>query len=100
MAAVSRLTDLWTGICCCHSHPTCISMTGFIITCSPNHISAGLGVAKIGDITIGTCGHTGIIVTGSAVNITNGIGKAMIGSQVTGCNIGTVVTGAPTHFTG
>lgn len=100
MSAVSRLTDIWVGICCCHSKPTCINMTGFIITSSPNHISAGLGVARISDITIGTCGHTGIIVTGSAVNITNSLGKAMIGSQVTGCNIGTVVTGAPTHFTG
>jgi uncharacterized Zn-binding protein involved in type VI secretion len=100
MPAVSRLTDIWTGICCCHSDPTCISMTGYIITCSPNHISAGFGVARLTDITIGGCGHTGQIITGSTVNITNGLAKAMIGSQVTGCNIGTVVTGAPNHITG
>lgn len=100
MPAVSRLTDIWTGICCCHSDPTCISMTGYIITCSPNHISGGLGVARLTDMTIGGCGHTGQIITGSTVNVTNGLAKAHIGSQVTGCNIGVVVTGQSTHITG
>jgi len=100
MAAVSRLTDVWVGICCCHVDPPCIGMSGFIIAGSANAVSAGLGVARIGDMTIGGCGHTGIIVTGSATNTTNGLGKATVGSTVTGCNIGTVVTGAPTHTTG
>jgi uncharacterized Zn-binding protein involved in type VI secretion len=100
MSSVSRLTDVWVGICCCHVDPTCIGMSGFIITSSSNAISAGLGVARITDMTVGACGHTGMIVTGSATNTTNGLGKAKVGSVVTGCNIGTVVTGAPTHSTG
>jgi uncharacterized Zn-binding protein involved in type VI secretion len=75
-------------------------MSGFIISGSSNAVSAGLGAARVTDMTIGTCGHTGIIVTGSGTNVTNGLGKATVGSTVTGCNIGTVVTGNPTHNTG
>ena len=100
MAFVSRITDIWVGSCCCHSDPTCIPMGGFIITGSGNAKSAGLGAARMSDITIGYCGHTGIVVTGSSTNKTNSLGKAMIGSQVVGCNIGTVVTGSPTHLSG
>jgi uncharacterized Zn-binding protein involved in type VI secretion len=73
-------------------------MGGYIITSSGDHISSALGVARIGDQTIGYCGHPGIIVSGSSVNLTNGLGKALIGSQVTGCNIGTIVTGNPKHI--
>jgi hypothetical protein len=97
MAGVSRLTDIWVGQCCCHSDPTCRSMSGFIISGSSNALSGALGVATIGSMTIGNCGHTGTVVTGSASNITNGVGKALIGSQVVGCNIGTVVSGSSTH---
>jgi len=97
MPNVSRVTDIWVGICCCHSDPTCIPMTGFIVTGSVDAVSEGLGNARVGDMTIGSCGHTGIIVSGSATNVTNNLGKALVGSQVTGCNIGTVVTGSPTH---
>ena len=39
MPASSRLSDIWTGICCCHVLPTCIPMTGTIITGSPNAVS-------------------------------------------------------------
>lgn len=97
MPAISRITDLWTGICCCHSDPTCISMGGYIITSSSRHISSALGVARVGDMTVGYCGHTGTIVTGSSRNVTEGQGKALVGSQVSGCNIGTIITGDPRH---
>jgi uncharacterized Zn-binding protein involved in type VI secretion len=100
MPAQSRLTDMWSGICCCHSDPTCIPMTGMIITGSPNHFSGGLAVARLTDMTIGACGHTGIIVTSSSKSFTNGLGKARIGDQVTGCNIGVIITGSPNHITG
>jgi uncharacterized Zn-binding protein involved in type VI secretion len=73
-------------------------MGGFIVSASGNHQSLGLGVARLTDITIGYCGHPGTIVTGSATNLTNGLGKALVGSSVAGCNIGTVVTGDPTHI--
>jgi len=72
-------------------------MSGFIITGSPDIYSTGAAQARLSDITIGECGHTGIIVTGSPVVIGNNLQKATIGSVVTGCNIGHVVTGSPTH---
>ena len=100
MSRASRVNDLWTGICCCHSMPTCISMTGYIIKGSPDSKSNGLSNARITDITIGTCGHTGIIVTGSSTCLSNNLGKARIGSNVTGCNIGVVITGSPDHEIG
>lgn len=98
MPSVSRVTDLWVGICCCHVDPPCIGMGGFIVTSSLTHNSSGLGVARLGDVTIGYCGHPGIIVSGSSTNLTNGLGKALVGSSVAGCNIGVVVTGDPTHI--
>ncbi len=97
MPVSSRATDLWIGICCCHSSPRCESKGGFIITGSPDAISSGKGQAGVGDLTIGWCGHPGIIVTGSPDTLANNKGKATVGSQITGCNIGTVITGNPTH---
>ena len=97
MPSSSRLTDLWSGICCCHSHPTCITMGGYIITASPNHNSGGLPQARLGDMTIGWCGHPGTIITAAPTDLTNGLGKARIGEVVAGCNIGNIITGNPKH---
>ncbi len=97
MPSISRITDMWSGICCCHSKPTCIGMGGFIITSSSKHVSSGSGVARFGDLTVGFCGHTGNIVTSSTKNLTEGRGKALVGSQVSGCNIGSVITGDVKH---
>lgn len=98
MPVSARVNDLWVGICCCHHDPTCESKGGFIITGSPDAISSGQGQAGVGDLTIGWCGHTGIIVTGSPDTLANNKGKATVGSQITGCNIGTIITGNPTHM--
>jgi len=97
MAFSARIGDIWTGICCCHVNPPCIPMTGFIITGSPNSKSGGIAQARLTDMTIGACGHPGIIVTASPNTLANSLGKARVGDQVTGCNIGTIVTGNPTH---
>jgi len=94
MASNARLGDLWVGICCCHSNPTCIPMTGYIIGGSPNVNSANAKDARLSDLTIGACGHTGYIISGSPTVIANSLGKARLGDQVHGCNIGRVVTGA------
>lgn len=98
MTDIARIGDTWTGICCCHPPAPCINMTGIVITGSPNHKSGSSPVSRLSDITIGTCGHTGIIVSASPNTKSNTLGKARIGSQVTGCNIGIVVTGNPTHI--
>ncbi len=100
MPKVSRITDMFVGICCCHPPAPCIPMTGKILTGSPDSQSNILSVGRINDLVIGDCGHTGKIVTGSGSNISNNLGKATIGSQVTGCLIGKIVTGNPTHDTG
>jgi len=88
---------MWSGICCCHSDPPCIGMTGTIITGSPNTISGGLSQARLTDMTIGACGHPGTIVSASPNCKANGLGKARIGDQVYGCNIGKIITGNPKH---
>jgi uncharacterized Zn-binding protein involved in type VI secretion len=72
-------------------------MAGMIVSSSVRHNSGGLGVARLGDVTIGYCGHPGTIVSASSLTKTDGLGKAKVGSAVVGCNIGTVVTGNPTH---
>jgi hypothetical protein len=75
-------------------------MIGRIITASDNGISGALGQARLLDITIGNCGHTGRIVTCSSTAILNDRGKARIGDQVTGCNIGIIITGNNKHEVG
>jgi hypothetical protein len=85
-------------------------MAGYIISGSPN-IFSNIGTddkvipqARVGDLTIGECGHTGLIISGSP-DIFGNIGtddkvipKAFVGSLVYGCNIGLVISGDPTHF--
>ncbi len=97
MAFSARIGDIWTGICCCHVLPPCIPMTGFVITGSPNAQSGNSPQARLTDMTIGACGHPGIIVTASVNALANSLGKARVGDQITGCNIGVIVTGNPTH---
>lgn len=98
MTNVSRLSDIWTGFCCCHSGSILIS--GRVITSSPNQKSGKFKNAKMIDLVIGDCNHVGIIVTGSSSNTTNSLGKAAIGSLVSGCAVGLVITGNPIHDTG
>jgi uncharacterized Zn-binding protein involved in type VI secretion len=75
-------------------------MVGKIIGGSSNVISTAKGQARLTDLTIGECGHTGRIITGSSTCFANGLQKAFLTSQVTGCNIGQVVSGNPTHDIG
>ena len=99
MPDVARVGDPWSGICKCHDSP--ISVTGQIISGSPDHFSGGPAVARIGDTVQATCGHTGLIVTGSGTNFTNGKGKAHVGSTTDGvCLVGSITAGNPTHITG
>ena len=75
-------------------------MVGPIITGSADTKSGGSPQARLSDMTIGACGHPGVIVTGSATQKTNGLSSARVGEIVTGCNIGVVATGNPTHIIG
>ena len=96
----ARIGDAWVGICCCHVDPPCVPMGGIIVSGSPNAVSGGPSQSRLTDVTIGWCGHPGIIVSSSSTSVTNGLGKARIGDAVTGCNIGTIVSGNPTHDVG
>lgn len=100
MPKISRITDRWTGICCCHTDPTCIGMGGKIISGNATHQSGSLNVARIGDMVIGDCGHPGRIVTGAPKQFSSGPGVARITEFVTGCTIGRIITGNPTHDVG
>lgn len=107
MPKASRMGDQWYGICCCHDKDDpdedgtdCIPMGGIIITASGNSGSNGQGQARVGDLTIGWCGHTGMIISGSATSLMNSLGKARIGEGVFGCNIGDIITGSPNHEVG
>jgi hypothetical protein len=75
-------------------------MGGYIITGSPNTFSGAKSQGRIVDMTIGFCGHPGRIVTGAPSTFSNSRSEARIGEFVTGCNIGTVITGLDKHQIG
>ena len=92
MPGVARSNDIWSGICCCHSDPTCIGMAGPIITFSADTLTNSRGTARLSDVVIGACGHPGKIVTASPDVICNSRGIARCGDAVVGCTIGNIVT--------
>lgn len=96
MPESARVGDLWAGICECHDDPE--DMQGQILTGSTKCISGNLPQARLTDITIGWCGHLGQIVGGSSTSFAEQLPKARVGDPITGCNIGQVVTGNPTHI--
>jgi uncharacterized Zn-binding protein involved in type VI secretion len=98
MPSVARLTDIWTGVCECHDEPQ--DVIGIIVTCSPTGFSENLGPARVGDMVIAFCDehHSGIIVAGSTTYLTDSIETARVGDPVTGCTVGIITTGDPTHM--
>jgi len=96
----ARLTDVGVGTCCCHHDPTCISMSGVIVTSSPNVGGNSLGGARLTDVVLGGCGHVGVIVTGSGTVLSNSLPQARLTSYFTGCFFGTIVTGSGNVFVG
>lgn len=98
MPSVARLSDIWTGVCECHDEPQ--DVTGMIVTCSPTGFSANKGPARVSDIVIAFCDehHSGIIAAGSTTYLTDGIQTARVGDPVTGCTVGIISTGDPTHM--
>ena len=100
MEGIARIGDFWVGVCCCHDDPTCINMTGQVITGSYDCKSNGLGQGRMTDLVMGHCGHFGTIISGSNKSITNGLAKGIVTSQTTGCLTGTIVSGSSNHSTG
>jgi uncharacterized Zn-binding protein involved in type VI secretion len=102
MPGMARVGDMFSGICCCYPSPppVCIAMVGTIVTGEPNHTADGLSVALLGSLVVGACGHTGIIITASSKTSSGGVANAFLGSSVSGCLIGTIITGSPNVSTG
>lgn len=91
MTGNARAFDIWTGICCCHSDPTCVGMAGPIITFSATTKVNGLGQARLLDGVIGFCGHAGIIISASTDSRCDGRGMARQLDNVIGCSIGIIL---------
>jgi hypothetical protein len=100
MPDTSRQLDEWSGICCCHPPAPCIGMSGYILEGLDTLLTGGEKQAQLLHLTIGDCGHTGYIVTASSTVSGSGRGKVRVGDQVTGCNIGNIITGLATVQTG
>lgn len=96
--SAARMNDVVSGKCYCHKDP--ISVSGIIVVVSTDVFANGLGLARIGDIAVATCGHTGMIATGSGSVFTNGIGNARLGDTTSGCFVGTIATGSSDTFIG
>lgn len=96
----SRIGDTGVGTCCCHSDPTCISMTGILVAGAATVKSEGINTSRIGDTILGSCGHTGIMIGSSGSVKAEGLGISRIGDSFEGCFSGIIVGGASTVFVG
>ena len=92
MASIARRGDIGVGTCKCHQHP--IGMSGIIQASTGKVFCDGLQVARVGDIVIGSCGHTGVIISGSGKISAEGISVARIGDSFVGCFSGVIVSGS------
>jgi uncharacterized Zn-binding protein involved in type VI secretion len=96
---ISRMTDLTYGVCTSHS-PSPITTNGIILTGSPNVMVNGIGVAGLGDIVLGFCGHIGIIISGSGSVMVNGKGCSRLQDLFHGSYSGYIITGSADVFAG
>jgi uncharacterized Zn-binding protein involved in type VI secretion len=95
MIPVARLGDSTVGYCKKHK-----AQTGAIVSCSPDVIDNGIGVARVGDTVRAACGHTGVIVSGSGTDIVDGVQLARIGDNFDGYYSGHIVGGSPDSVSG
>lgn len=93
---VARVNDITVGICCAHSNPSCIPMSGLIAQGAPTVNAEGLPVARMNDTIIGACGHTGIVASGAPTRLAEGLPVARVGDSHAGSFTGSVGGGSPT----
>lgn len=93
---IARLGDFTNGVCYCHDEP--IPVSGEIITSSNTTKVNNLGVARVGDTVMATCGHTGVIVTGKDTHLVDGVKVARLGDTFEGCYIGEIITASEDTF--
>lgn len=100
MPSVSRMGDMCTGVCCCHSNPTCRGTQGRLIVSSANSGSQAQGVGTLTSMIMLFCGHTSKVVVASSRNYTNSKGKSRVTDLITGCFTGKMIIGASRHNSG
>lgn len=94
MPGVAKIGDLVSCVCCCHSDPTCVQTVGTIITGSGTVTVNGAPMALVGDLAVCSCGHITTIVGSSGTVIGENRGAARIGDAVSGCPVGTIISGS------
>jgi hypothetical protein len=92
MTQVARIGDTCQGLC--YAHKTPLSVTATIQDGSSDSLADSIGIARVGDTVLTTCGHTGTIATGSSTFLVNGIQVARVGDTTTGQFIGTIISGS------
>ena len=98
MNLVATVQSEGKGTCCNHPPTGCIPMVGFIYHASHKSFANGRGMARVGDIVVGTCNHTGIITSGSAKTYVDGSKVALVTSVFTGAFSGMIISGASTVY--
>lgn len=92
---VCRLNDIALGSCPCHAG---VPVVVTVIMASPTCLANGLGVAKMNDIGMSSCGHVATIVMGNPTVLTNGLPTARVTDMMlgpAGCPTATLVIGSP-----
>ena len=95
MPYTARIGDQIQGYCNIHE----TNVSGQIITGSSTVIINNAGVARLGDLALGSCGHTTVIVEASPDVYADGIKVARLGDAVDGNITGTIVTGSSNVIT-
>ena len=89
----SRIGDVFVGTCFCHPVP--IGVSGVIIQGSDVAYDDDISSARLTDIGVGSCGHLTTIITGSTVHYDDDLASARVSDTVSGCIVGTIITGSP-----
>jgi hypothetical protein len=94
--AMTRLTDMWVGVC--NSHVVPVAMAGIMIQGSNYCIANMLPKIRTYDFAMGFCGHIGIIISGSTVAFSDNISQVRRDDSVAGSINGIVTGGSPDSF--
>jgi len=92
MRKVARQLDIACGICFCHETP--IFTCGILLSSQSQTIVNKGPIIRCLDISITSCGHIAIVSTCSSLSSVQNRGVSGTNDIVTGCMIGTIVTGS------
>jgi len=100
MASYALHASVGVGTCCCHSNPTCIGVSGIVISSVGTSFMENRGNARFADVFVASCGHTSVMVTSSPTVFIEGKAACRIGDVFAGCISGVLVgNGSATGMT-